>query len=176
MNEIYIVATQKLSNYARKLVHNISKSGLAKSSFYTPEKFRDNESSFSGLNKVIFIGENEVSKDFIPLIDIKYDVFGAQWGYDFTKAIILAGESNASENELKLELEDVNNKKKVLTKKSKKSIDLKIWEYFYLLPLVPFVIPFLLSEEKRIKRLKYELAIASFLEIGLSDFVKVSEK
>lgn len=176
MKEIYIVASKKLSNYARKLVHNISKSGLAKSSFYTPEKYRDNESNFSGLNKVIFIGENEVSKDFIPLIDIKYDVFGAQWGYDFTKAIILAGESNASENELKRELIDVNNKKKISTKKSKKSIDLKFWEYFYLLPLVPFVIPFTLSEEKRIKKLKYELAIASFLKIGLSDFVNIIEK
>ena len=72
MKGIRVVADKKYSSFTRKFVHDISKKEEFKAAYYKTKQGFDNEPRWTGKNYELFIGENEISKDFIPLIDIKF--------------------------------------------------------------------------------------------------------
>ncbi len=68
MKSIIVVADEKLRDHAINLVHAISKIEDMKASYFTPSKFRDNESEITGKNLTIFIGENDIAQPYLGVI------------------------------------------------------------------------------------------------------------
>lgn len=154
MKNIIVVADKELATYARKLVHSISKTPEIKASFFSTEQYQVNEAQVSGNNYVIFIGENDISKDYIKLIKFKYDKYGTKWGYDYHKAVIYVSNSEFNFNEIRRQyyyLKDGirHNASKIIYLPTL-LMDLSISKLF---PK---------SYNKKLKRIQYETAINAF--------------
>lgn len=174
MKNITIVADKTLSAYARKLAHEISKKEGYKATFATPEKFRDNESHISGKNYILFIGKNEISEDYIPLIKVKYEKHGIIWGYDDTKAIIYIKNSDVNEEDLKEYFKKtIDRIKKDFSNDIKIGVGVGVVLGLFSLPYVGiYLLIKKIIKKNRIEKMQYDLGVISFLETGFDDFIK----
>lgn len=182
MKNIIVVADKDLKSIGRELVHAISKTKIAKASLFTPKQYTDNEHQIGGTQYVIFLGENDVSKDFIPLIQKKYEKHGVVWGYDASKAVIYTESSNINLNDLKKEIGSIKEE----VKKGNASLDRNaIWicghdlGFEILIRILLFEVlwfkwlnPIYWMEIKLTKELQMKLGIISFLKDGFDEFVK----
>lgn len=182
MKNIIVVADKDLKSFGRELVHAISKTKIAKASLFTPKQYADNEHQIGGTQYVIFLGKNDVSKDFIPLIQKKYEKYGIVWGYDASKAVIYIESSNNKDlDSLKKDFGQIKEERKVSFNRIHSSgediIFILLYEswfkwfkwfnplfYYYLRK--HFV-------EAMLKELQLKLGIISFLKDGFDEFVKV---
>lgn len=97
---ILVVCEERNNPLGRKLVHAISSYEQANASLYTPAQYSDNEHQIAGDQKIIFIGENDVSDDFIPLIDKEWSELGASWGMNENKVVIWVEESGVERGQV----------------------------------------------------------------------------
>jgi hypothetical protein len=110
---IIVVVDKDIIKYGRQLVHSISKSNIAKASLYSPKQYEDNEHNISGNQIVIFLGENDVSKDYIPIIEKKHEEHGIVWGFDAGKAIIFIDKNvSVKKKDLTKGVKDISDKLK----------------------------------------------------------------
>ena len=152
---IIVVVDNDIKKYGRQLVHSICKSNIAKASLYSPKQYEDNEHNISGNQIVIFLGENDVSKDYIPIIEKKHEEHGIVWGFDASKAIIFI-DKNVSVNKKDLynsiAADSVPVKGELII-----GIDIGIGGNI---------------ERKILAELQYAFGIASFVKDGFEDFIK----
>ena len=156
MKNIIIVADKDLKSFGREFVHAISKTKIAKASLFTPKQYADNEHQIGGTQYVIFLGKNDVSKDFIPLIQKKYEKYGVVWGYDASKAVIYIEHGNVDMQNLKKE---INQTKEEIKKGTESTTDWIIG--LIACTLIPplFIWAFILNtkDEKKLQELQIKL-------------------
>lgn len=178
-HSIIIVADKKLKKHGRTLVHAISKTGN-KVVLYTPEQYDNNETQISGTQRVIFLGKNKVSKDYIPLINEKFNKLGVVWGYDFSRAVIYNDDSEDFTKkqllaELKKYIKDYNSSSgKGLVNKFGLPVILGTYMALFFGPLY-FIPGFLLTywlSRYEVEKLKIQLGILSFLQDGYDKFLE----
>jgi hypothetical protein len=152
---IVVVVDKDIRKYGRQLVHSISKSNIAKASLYSPKQYEDNEHQNTGNQMVIFLGKNDVSKDYIPMIEKTHEEHGIVWGFDASKAIIFI-DKNVSVNKKDLynsiAADSVPVKGELII-----GIDIGIGGNI---------------ERKILAELQYAFGIASFVKDGFEDFIK----
>lgn len=177
MKSIIVVASEDLKSFGRELVHAISKTKVAQASLFTPKQYSDNEYQITGSQYVIFLGENSISKDFIPLIQKRFERQGIVWGYDNSKATIYIKNNNIELEVLEKEMIPI---KKEEAKKRKSFLQIYLTEW------VSLHIPFSkhdfkyymkeyykkIEEKEKIKSLQYELGIITFIRNGFNEFIK----
>lgn len=188
MKSIIIVANEDLKSFGRELVHAISKTKAAQASLYTPKQYTNNEHQIGGTQYVIFLGKNDVSKDFIPLIQKKYEKHGIVWGYDVSKAVIYLESSNVELDVLEREVNQVKEEIKKRTVSPDHGmtagmIGIIAANALILSPLFLFpwygiycLIRSIIDRRKKLKatiELQFKLGIITFLKDGFDDFVKV---
>lgn len=172
MKNIIVVADKDLKSFGRELVHAISKTKIAKASLFTPKQYADNEHQIGGTQYVIFLGKNDVSKDFIPLIQKKYEKHGIVWGFDASKAVIYIGHGNVDIQNLKKE---INQTKEDIKKGTESTTALLIGITAFILipPLFIWALIQGTKDEKKLqKELQMKLGIISFLKDGFDEFIK----
>lgn len=89
--EIIIVAPKKYEDLGRRLTHEISKFDGCKGAYWSDKHYKDNEFSQGGERYVIFVGdedENDLTKDFLPVIKSLRNEAGACFGFDGSKAVV----------------------------------------------------------------------------------------
>ena len=95
--DIMVVAPDEYADIARKLVHIISSKDNYSSACWTIKKYKDNEQTIRGSQYVIFLGnedQNELTKDYLQVINLEHDKGGVCYGFDGTKAVVFGtGES-----------------------------------------------------------------------------------
>lgn len=191
MKNIIVVANEDLKSFGRELVHAISKTKIAQASLFTPKQYADNEHQIGGTQYVIFLGKNDVSKDFVPLIQKKYEKHGITWGYDASKAVIYLESSNVELEVLEREVNQIKEEIKKRTVSPKGSVltvttgiiianNLALSRLF-LFPWYEmyYLIRRIIDHRKKLKetiKLQFKLGIISFLKDGFDDFVKVDLK
>lgn len=191
MKNIIVVADKELKSFGRELVHAVSKTKVTQASLFTPKQYADNEHQIGGTQYVIFLGKNDVSKDFIPLIQKKYEKHGIVWGYDASKAVIYIESSNV---ELEVLEREVNQVKEEIKKRTVSSdygmttgmigiiaANALILSPLFLFPWygICYLIRSIIDRGKKLKaiiELQFKLGIISFLKDGFDEFVKVDLK
>ncbi|GAN34409.1 MAG: hypothetical protein DYG83_17880 [Candidatus Brocadia sp. AMX2] len=180
MKNIIVVADKDLKSFGRELVHAISKTKIAKASLFTPKQYTDNEYQIGGTQCVIFLGKNDVSKDFIPLIQKKYEKHGIVWGYDASKTVVYIESTNVDLDNLKKEFSLIKEERKASFDKTwicgNAIIDILLYELWFKWFDPIYWISYLIKYKKKIKltkELQMKLGIISFLKDGFDEFVKV---
>ncbi len=183
MYNIIIVAEKKLKRNGRALVHVISKIRKDKVVLFSPKQYEDNEARITGRQKVIFLGKNKVSKDFIPLIKKKYEKFGIIWGYDFSKALIYIEDSFINKKILIEEIKRIAKEEKENTLKGsvRSAVSSSL---IMLVALFPFGIvgafiaglagghTYNLLEKRKTISIQYRLGMISFIKDGFDKFIE----
>ena len=172
---IIVVVDNDIKKYGRQLVHSICKSNIAKASLYSPKQYEDNEHNISGNQIVIFLGENDVSKDYIPIIEKKHEEHGIVWGFDAGKAIIFIDKNvSVKKKDLTKGVKDISDKLK--TAGVAAGVAGAIVGAVFLAPILPFILGGAIATyafgRDEIKKLQYTFGIASFLKDGFEDFIK----
>lgn len=88
---VYITADKNCMKYAHMLQTLISEMKEVKCCIYTKKVYEDNMSKASSDNLIIFIGENNISKPTIQLMqysDNKNKKFGIRYGWRGTRAVL----------------------------------------------------------------------------------------
>ena len=101
MKDIIVVAPEQYENFARRLVHEISKHPEIICAFWTIKQYEENEIQTKGSRFVIFIGnenENEFTEDYLPIISNLKNEGGVCFGFDASKAVAY-GEGDLSQLE-----------------------------------------------------------------------------
>jgi hypothetical protein len=164
MKTIIVCAPEKYSKIARRLTHILSKKAGIDTTYWSTNKYRDNESSLSSSQQyVIFIGnksENNFVDDYIELIENINDESGACYGYDANKAIIF-GTGN---------LEQM---KEFFEKWRKQPFLQLIYPYFQLFR-IPYLVDNFYSDSKKKEKLVHDqtkMACFNFLEKGFEEWI-----
>ena len=187
---IIVVVDNDIKKYGRQLVHSICKSNIAKASLYSPKQYEDNEHNISGNQIVIFLGENDVSKDYIPIIEKKHEEHGIVWGFDAGKAIIFIDKNvSVKKKDLTKGVKDISDKLKtarVVTAVAGAGAAAGVGAIaagsgvivgaVFLAPILPLILGGAIATyafgRDEIKKLQYTFGIASFLKDGFEDFIK----
>lgn len=105
MKSVVVVTDKELKNHGRVLCHLLSKKDNVKAVLWDYKLFEENEKKITGQNHIIFLGDTNVSKVYIPLIGDWHSDQGIRWGYDNHKAVIyrtgIVDDTKYFENELK---------------------------------------------------------------------------
>ncbi|WKZ16296.1 MAG: hypothetical protein QY317_03115 [Candidatus Jettenia caeni] len=177
MKNIIVVANGDLKSIGRELVHAISKTKVAQASLFTPKQYANNEHQIGGTQYVIFLGKNEVSEDFIPLIQKKYETHGIVWGFDASKAVVYIESSNVELDTLKKEFSLIKEERENGTPIFLNNIiGILLYELWFKWFDPIYWISYLIKYKRKIKltkELQMKLGIISFLKDGFDEFVKV---
>jgi hypothetical protein len=98
---IIVVNSDKEKEYGQILKNIISKSGLYEAALWTTKHYSDNEPTITSSQKVIFIGENDVSKRNLSSVEWKFESPNMKYGWIGSVALISVGNTLLSKNELK---------------------------------------------------------------------------
>jgi hypothetical protein len=170
---IYIVKEKGRDNEARVLSFLLGKEIDVKSSIFTEKQFVQNEHQWANSQPVIFLGDTDPARSYLPMVKMKYDQFGIQWGWDYTKLVILARTTDL----LSRDLEKID---KDVTKEFKKESQKVEWygtalHFVLFFPaILPIVVWSWLAEEQKSRRLQYSIAIKTFIMSGARKFIKDS--
>jgi len=166
MKSVIVVAEDKLKTKARRLVHTISSEKDVTASLWSPKQYEDNEAILDGEQYILFLGKNSVSEDFIPLIEVKYEKQGINWGYDASKAVIYIVHSDVTHEDLKEVLLAMSTSRLTSTYFSP-----ALWTFF---SVFGFMIARFVKrniDRAALEELQYDVGISTFLEEGLQDWL-----
>ncbi len=176
MKSIIVVADEKLRDHAINLVHAISKIEDMKASYFTPSKFRDNESEITGKNLTIFIGENDIAQPYLGVIKKKYNKHGIYWGFDGSKAGIVVDEIRLEEKKIKAEIDAIivsSAAGATTLGASTIAVMTSMMPAFWAPAIVYFVYKYF-AKKKRMReaeKLQYKLGVLSFMEKGFDEYI-----
>lgn len=83
-----IIYGKKEVKFANLLAGYIEEFGEYECTNWAEELFKQNQSQISSSNKLIFIGNTKIIKEFIPNLRVKYSQFGMEYGWLGNKCCI----------------------------------------------------------------------------------------
>ena len=83
-----LVTSDNEKVFSNLLLGLISQDGQYDVALWNQKHFKDNEPTIPGRQKLIFLGEDEESKNMIPNIKWEYDQFGMKYGWLGNKAVV----------------------------------------------------------------------------------------
>jgi hypothetical protein len=98
---IIVVNSDKEKEYGQILKNIISASGVYEAALWTTKHYTDNEPTVTSSQKVIFIGENDVSKRNLSSIDWKFESPNMKYGWIGSVALLTVGNTLLTKEELK---------------------------------------------------------------------------
>jgi hypothetical protein len=88
---IIVVKSDKEKEYGQHLKNILSKTNTYEANLLTAKQFTDNEPQLSSSQKVIFIGENDVSKRNLSSIEWKFSAPNMKYGWIGSVALLTVG-------------------------------------------------------------------------------------
>jgi hypothetical protein len=182
LKNIAVVADKKLRDIAIGLVHAISEKKDLKASYFNLKQWKDDEVKIAGSNYVIFVGKNDASEPYLSLIKKKNEKLGVAWGYFSAIAVIYIDKVNLNVEEIKKEMEKIQDLKLSIKKNRQKKIALAFAEFSFAL-LVPMGLLIVALSEGWVRlsrkhkteiaeKYLYHLGIMSFLHEHFDEYIK----
>lgn len=98
---IIVVGSEKEKEYGQILKNIIGKFGKFEAALWTTKHYTDNEPQMLSSQKVIFIGENEVSKRVLSTIDWKFKELNMKYGWCGPCALLTVDDVLLTKEQLK---------------------------------------------------------------------------
>lgn len=93
-----VVSNEEIAPLARKLTHGISMLPEHSASFWTEKHYKNNESTLGGKQRVVFLGENEISKSYVNILKERFSAYGANCYWEGAKALLTAQPPDSIDN------------------------------------------------------------------------------
>jgi hypothetical protein len=106
--QLIIVADEDLAPLARKLAHELSKDASYSGQFWSIQHFKNNEATIHPKQPVLFLGDHELSRQYIDILPERFCAHGTRCHHEKSKAVLLAV------TPLSVSPEDLGNLKKTL--------------------------------------------------------------
>ena len=182
LKNIAVVADKKFRDIAIGLVHAISEKPDLKASYFTLKQWQEDEIKITASNYVVFIGKNDASGPYLSLIKKKNEKSGVAWGYFGAIAIIYIEKLNLDIEEIKKEMEKIQDLKLSIQKNRRKKTARAFAEFSFAL-LVPMGLLIIalsegwlrLSRKHKVEiaeKYLYHLGIMSFLHEQFDEYIK----
>jgi hypothetical protein len=182
LKNIAVVADKNYRDIAIGLVRAISEKPGLKASKFTLRKWKKDEIKIAGSHYVIFIGKNDASEPYLPLIKNKNEKLGVAWGYFGAIAVIYIEKINLDIKGIKKEMKKIEELKLSLIKNRRKKIARAFAEFSFAL-LVPMGLLIIALSEGWVRlsrkhkteiaeKYLYHLGIMSFLHEQFDEFIK----
>lgn len=179
---IAVVADKKFRDIAIGLVSAISEKPDLKASYFTLRQWKKDEVKIAGNSYVIFIGKNDASAPYLSLIKKKNEKLGVAWGYFSAIAVIYIEKTNLDIEEIKKEMEKIQDFNLSFKKSRQKRAALAFAEFSFAL-LVPMGLLIIalsegwlrLSRKHKVEiaeKYLYHLGIMSFLHDQFDEYIK----
>ena len=87
--QFIIVADKKLAPFGRKLAHALSNQKTHAASFWSVERYKDNEFTINAKQPVIFLGDHELTQSYIEFLPKRFQRFGVRCHHEGSKAVLV---------------------------------------------------------------------------------------
>jgi len=98
---LIVVSSEKEKEHGQILKNILSASGIYEAVLWTVKQYTENEPNLTSSKKIIFIGENDVSKRNISSINWKFEAPNMKYGWFGSVAMLTVGDKILSNAELK---------------------------------------------------------------------------
>ena len=103
MNEVIVIVVKsdKEKEYGQILKNIMTEYNICEVLIYTTKQYTDNEPQIASSQKVIFIGENDVSKRNLSTIKWKFEALNMKYGWIGSVALLTVGNTLLTKKEAK---------------------------------------------------------------------------